>query len=258
MCYYNSCRVSRAEYIRLMSIEKEIRNLRLLRPVQSGFVYGNWPVVKSLNAGKDMELTEMHWEYIPSFIHNADELKEARKMYTTLNAKGENLFVNEKGRQSIFKEGATRGRCLVLSSGFYEWRHIPKLGKKGQPLKQTEKIPYYISLKNQPEYFFMAAVYREWENTEMQQSADTFAIVTTAANTLMQQIHNSKMRMPVILPEALAFEWIQDGLSEERIKELATYQYKAEDMIAWPVAKNFVEMEEDPSTAFHYDQLPAL
>lgn len=258
MCYYNGCRVSRADYIRLMAIEKEIRNLLLLRKVQSGFDYGNWPVIKPLNGGKDFELTEMHWEYIPSFIRNADELKESRKMFTWLNAKAENLFVNDKGRMSMYKEGATKGRCLALSSGFYEWRHIPKIGKKGLPLKQTEKIPYYITLKNQPEYFFMAAVSREWENTDMQQSAETFAIVTTEANELMQKVHNSKKRMPVILPEELAFEWIQPGLTEQRIKELAAYQYKAEDMMAWPVAKNFLDTEEDPATECIYDHLPAL
>ncbi|MEQ1798985.1 MAG: SOS response-associated peptidase family protein [Lacibacter sp.] len=258
MCYYNGCRVSRADYIRLMAIEKEIRNLLLLRKVQSGFDYGNWPVIKPINGGKDFELTEMHWEYIPYFIKNAHELKESRKMFTWLNAKAENLFVNDKGRMSMYKEGATKGRCLALSSGFYEWRHIPKIGKKGLPLKQTEKIPYYITLKNEPEYFFMAAVSREWENIDMQQSAETFAIVTTEANELMQKVHNSKKRMPVILPEELAFEWIQPGLTEQRIKELAAYQIKAEDMIAWPVAKNFLDTEEDPATEFMYDQLPAL
>lgn len=256
MCYYNQCRVSRAAYIRLLAIEKEIKNFFLLRNVQSGFEYTNWPVLKPTNEGKDFELSDMHWEYIPSFIKNAEELKEARKMLTWLNAKGENLFVNEKGRLSIYKEGATSGRCLVLSSGFYEWRHIPKMGKRGLPLKQTEKIPYFITLKTEPEYFFMAGVYRHWQNIDRQESADTFAIVTTEANSLMQQIHTTKKRMPVILPESLAFEWMQNGLSKQRITELATYQYNSSEMIAWPAAKNFLTLEENASKEFNYEHLP--
>ena len=37
MCYYNECKVTRAEFIRLLAIEKELKNLQLNRPAQSGF-----------------------------------------------------------------------------------------------------------------------------------------------------------------------------------------------------------------------------
>ena len=118
--------------------------------------------------------------------------------------------------------------------------------------------PYFITLKSEPEYFFMAGVYREWKNIERQESADTFAIVTTRANTLMEQIHNTKKRMPVILPEALAFEWLQNGLSDQRINELATYQFNSNEMMAWPVAKKFLTIEEDSSRKFNYEQLTQI
>jgi putative SOS response-associated peptidase YedK len=257
MCYYNGRRVSRTEFIRLMAIEKEIKNLQLYKPYQSGFDYGDWPIVKPLAGGKDFEVRNVHWEYIPPSIHNEEELKEARKMYTWLNAKSENLFVNEWGKPSMYKEGALKGRCLVISSGFFEWRHLPKIGKKGQELKEKEKIPYYITLKNQPEYFFMAGVSRVWTNHLRQQSADTFAIITTEANTLMRQVHNNKNRMPTILPEELAYEWIQDGLSEERIKEIATYQLPSNQMEAWTIRKDFKEQNE-PTERVQYENVPEL
>lgn len=241
MCYYNGCKVTRAEFIRLMAIEKELRNLKLLRPVQSGFDYRDWPILIPTFGGKDFEIKNVHWEYIPYFIHNEHDLAKARKLNTWLNAKAENLFRNEKGKPSMYREGATKGRCLVLSSGFYEWRHIQKIGKKGQPLKATEAIPYHITLKDRPEYFFMAGVCREWTNQSRDQSAPTFAIVTTKANELMKKIHNKRERMPTILPEALAFEWIQEGLSEERIKEIAAYQLPSEMMEAWTVDKYFIK-----------------
>ncbi|MBL7745315.1 MAG: SOS response-associated peptidase family protein [Chitinophagaceae bacterium] len=253
MCYYNGCRVSRAEFIRLIAIEKELKNLRINRPAQSGFDYRDWPVIKPIFGKKDFEIVNMHWEYIPSFIHDANDLKNSRIKNTWLNAKSENLFVNDKGRLSMYRQGTEHGRVLVLSSYFFEWQHRPKFGAKGQLLKATEEIPYCITLKDRPEYFFMAGVCREWENVERQQSADTFAIVTTKANELMAKIHNNKERMPVILTEELAYEWLFGDLDEKRIKEIASFQYPSEGMTAWTVAKDFLTAE-DPTKEYDYEQ----
>ena len=266
MCYWQGCKVSRADYIRLMAIEKEVKNLRLNRPVQRGFDYRDWPIIKPIKGQKDFEIKEVHWEYIPPNIFNIEQLQNARRSLTWLNARSENLFVNDRGRQSMYREGALHGRCLVLSSYFFERRHIPKIGKKGQVLKATEPIPYCISVKER-EYYFMAGVLREWENVERQQSADTFAIVTTKANALMQKIHNKKQlmnpqedpdpRMPTILPEELAYEWLFGNIDEDRIMEIASYQFPAEQMIAWPVDKYFDRID-DPANEVVYENLPPL
>jgi putative SOS response-associated peptidase YedK len=255
MCYYNGMRVTKMQYIKLLNLEKELKAIS--RPVQSGFDYRDWPVIKPINGSTDFEIKNMHWEYIPGTIYNVEQLKEARIMFTWLNAKSENLFVNEKGRISIYREGATRGRCLALSSYFFEWRHVPLIGKKGKPLKATQAIPYCITLKNPEQFFYMAAVSREWENTEMQQSADTFAIVTTEANELMEVIHNKKKRMPTILTEKLANAWLSNDLSKDDILSIASYQYNPDEMIAWPVAKNFIHAP-DPTEPFEYENLPPL
>ena len=267
MCYWQGNKVTRAEYIRLLAIEKEIKNMRLNRPVQSGFEYKDWPILKPVAGKKDFEIKEAHWEYIPQNIHNVQQLQQARKFRTWLNARSENLFVNEKGNLSMYRQGAEHGRCIVISSYFFERRHIPKYGKKGQLLKATEAIPYCITLKDKPEYFFMAGVLREWENVERQESADTFAIVTTKGNELMQKIHNKKTitnpleepdpRMPTILSESLAYEWLFGDLDEKRIKEIASYQYPSEQMIAWPVDKYFDKID-DPTKEVHYENLPPL
>ena len=115
----------------------------------------------------------------------------------------------------------------------------------------------------------MAGVLREWENVKRQQSADTFAIVTTSAidHPLMEAIHNKKQlinpledpdpRMPTILPESLAYEWLFGDLDEERVKEIASYKYPSDEMIAWPVAKDFYK-SADPTKKFDYENLPPL
>ncbi|MEP7375891.1 MAG: SOS response-associated peptidase family protein [Chitinophagaceae bacterium] len=258
MCTYNGCRVTRTEYIRLKAIEKEIKNLRLNRPAQNGFDYRDWPIIKPLYGGKDFEIKMAHWEYIPNSVQDHEDLKRAREKITWLNARSETLLKTEKGKPSMYREGALDGRCLVLSTGFYEWHHkarIGKLGKyKGEILKGTDKFPYYITVKDNPdEYFFMAAVSRVWTNHLMSQSADTFAIVTAPANEMMHEIHNAQHRMPTILPEDLAFEWIQEGLSEKRIQEIASYQLPGEKMEAWTIAKDFLKQPE-PTEPYHYPE----
>ena len=48
----------------------------------------------------------------------------------------------------------------------------------------------------------------------------SFSILTTAANPMMEKIHNVKKRMPLILGEAEALEWIKPDLSEADVKNL--------------------------------------
>jgi putative SOS response-associated peptidase YedK len=256
MPYYNSC-VILSEELKFIGISKELKNIRVNRPVQSGFDFKNWPVIKSTSDDACFELKEVHWEYIPDYIHDDSELLDARIMNTWLTCRGENLFRNEKNRISIYREGALHGRCLVLSSGFFEWRHVPVTGKRGKPLAQHEKIPYFITLKHKPEYFFMAGVLHSWTNRTRQQSADTFAIVTTEANELMTKVHNNKKRMPVILNEVLAERWLKGILSENEITNLAGYQYNSDEMIAWPVEKGFMN-KANPNEEFKYENLPPL
>jgi hypothetical protein len=63
--------------------------------------------------------------------------------------------------------------------------------------------------------------------------------------------------MPTILPENLAIEWLQPGLSDERIIQIATNQYPAGEMAAYPINKDFRVMD-DPTEPFEYMELPAL
>ncbi|RTZ46294.1 hypothetical protein EJ377_18080 [Chryseobacterium arthrosphaerae] len=48
----------------------------------------------------------------------------------------------------MFRKAALQRRCLILSSEFYEWRHLYRLNKRtNQPLKTADKYPYHIGLK---------------------------------------------------------------------------------------------------------------
>ena len=259
MCFYNGVDINRAEHIRLNKKEKKLSDfdLNLQQPMASGFEYPLWPVVKPIEKGNDFTLEMMHWEFIPSYLKTTEALLHFRKggfnpntgkkdfPHNTLNARGEDVL-----QRPTYKDAAHHRRCLVLSSGFYEWRHHTPEGGK------DTAYPYYISLKNST-YFFMAGIFNPWLDQSTGEMVNSFSILTTAANPLMEKIHNKKKRMPVILPEHEAERWIQSELSVNQIKSLAVYQINDDAMMAYTIRKDFRQME-DPREPFHYEELPTL
>jgi putative SOS response-associated peptidase YedK len=86
---------------------------------------------------------------------------------------------------------------------------------------------------------------------------NSFAIVTTSANELMNEVHNHKKRMPTILPDELAWRWIMEDLTEKEVKEIAAYQFPSEQMSAYTIAKDF-KTAVNPLEPFDYEELPEL
>jgi putative SOS response-associated peptidase YedK len=80
---------------------------------------------------------------------------------------------------------------------------------------------------------------------------NTFAIVTTEANTLMKQIHNSKERMPTILPGNLAEAWLYKDLTDQEISDIANYQVASAEMKATPLHKDFLKNANPHEQVFH-------
>lgn len=259
MCFHNGIDVNRAEHIKLKNKAKKIKDLQLNldQPYASGFDYPFWPVLKPIDGGNDFVPVMMHWEFIPSYIRSVESLLHFRKgglnpktgrkdiPHNTLNAIGEEVL-----NKPTYKEAALKRRCLVLSSGFYEWRHFTPLGGK------DTAYPYYVSVKGQ-EYFFMAGIYNPWVDQESGEVVDSFSILTTAANPVMEKIHNKKKRMPVILPEDQAERWIKDDLAYDGIAALAKFQFPAEQLAFHPIRKDFRQLEE-PREAFLYEELPPI
>ena len=103
----------------------------------------------------------------------------------------------------------------------------------------------------------MAGIWQPWTDKVSGEYVESFAVVTTKANKLMEQVHNSKKRMPTILDDDLAYEWLFGDLSEERILEIAKTQFPAEEMHAYTIAKDFREAG-DPTKEFIYHDLPLL
>jgi putative SOS response-associated peptidase YedK len=265
MCYYNGAKVTKDEHIRLRHLEKLVAKYDFLsKPLHIGFDYAPAPVLKRIEGQEDFEIVQMEWGFIPSYINDRDSVSRFRSGYKkdngewqqpiiTLNAVAEELLLPRK----IYREAALQRRCLVLSTGFYEWRHVFPLNKRtGLPLKTANKIPYHITPKEK-DYWFMAGIWTPWNDRTTGEYVETFSVITTAANKLMEQVHNNKKRMPAILTEELAWEWLFEDLSEERISEIAKFQFPPDQMNAYPIVKDFREAL-DPTAPCTYDELPGL
>ena len=100
----------------------------------------------------------------------------------------------------MFRDAALKRRCLIPASYFFEWRHF-----KAPEEKKPVTYPYTIGVKDQ-EYFYIAGIWQHWIDKSTGERIETVALITTAANTVMSQIHNTKNRMPTILPEELAYD----------------------------------------------------
>lgn len=115
-------------------------------------------------------------------------------------------------------------RCLVLADGFFEWRHENK-----------KTYPYYIRLKNRLP-FALAGIWDSWFNPKTQSELKSFSIITTKANSLLEKIHNTQKRMPVILRQEDERLWVQTDLSSESVQAMLR-SYSSEDMEAHPVSR---------------------
>lgn len=161
----------------------------------SGFGYPALPVVT------DDGLFLYEWGLIPSWVKDTATANDIRTK--TLNAVGETAFEKPSFRKSI-----ASNRCLFPVSGFYEWREF-----KGN------KYPYFIQVAD-ADYFSLGAIYDMWINNDTGEIKNTFSIITTPANPLMEKIHNLKKRMPLILSPEDEMKWLDPMLNTSEIKNL--------------------------------------
>jgi len=256
MCYYNGQKVTRAEFIKLKALEKAVSKYDFLNVgVHNGFNYAPCAILVQTEDGKDFDIVQAEWGYVPGFIKTRAEANIFRAKYTTLNFKSENLFVKEDGNRSMWADAAKNRRCLVLSTGIVESRHIPKIGKKGQELKETIKYPYQVGVKNQ-EYFYLPGLYNEWLDPETSQFVNTVAFGITNSNIVMDQIHNSKKRMPTILTEDLAWEWLMEKPGEERLSQIARTQIPSRLLEFCTVSRDY--RSTLGVTPLEYPELPPI
>lgn len=180
-----------------LEMRGEFNNLYYL---VSGFSHPKLPVFKN----DAVEICE--WGLIPSFAKSEEKAKELANM--TLNARSDTIHQKPSFRNSIKKN-----RCILPLDGFYEWQHNGKL-----------KQPYYIYPSDET-VFYLGCIYNN----------NTFSIITTDANPLMANIHNTKKRMPLILPKSSIETWV-DPTTDIALVDQMMQPYSTELMSAHTIS----------------------
>jgi len=149
----------------------------------------------------DMNISLFKWGLIPGWVRSEEEAQKIR--YMTFNAKAETL-----AEKPSFSRPLERSRCIIPVSGFFEWQHI-----------SGRKHPWYIFNPDEP-VMSLGGLYDRWPMPGGEKDIYTFSIITTAANQLMTEIHNSKKRMPLILTRDNEDKWLQTSSAEELVNLL--------------------------------------
>lgn len=141
------------------------------------------------------------WGLIPSGTRDMQEAETIRSK--TFNARAESL--NQK---KAFSASLRSKRCIIPVKGFFEWQHTGR-----------EKLPWYI-FSSENQIISLAGLYDQWIFDKTGEVFNTFTIITTEANELLAEIHNSAKRMPAILESQDEKLWLDKNAGEDEIREV--------------------------------------
>lgn len=126
------------------------------------------------------ELAELRWGLVPRW---ADDPKIGHRL---INAR-----VEGAAEKPAFREAFHQRRCLVPSTGFYEWRTE---GKRRQP---------YLVRRRDRRLFAIAGLWERWRGPEG--PLETCTLLTRPAAGPVASLHE---RMPVVLTPEEARPWL--------------------------------------------------
>lgn len=144
-------------------------------------------VLSIISDGEKYRAGSLDWGFIPSFA------KDIKSSYKMINARIEGIET-----KTAFKDSFVNKRCLILASGYYEWK---KIGKSTQP---------FLIQKPNKEMFFFPGIWSKYTSNNNEVIYST-SIITTEANHELVEIHS---RMPIIFNEKQAKEWLNPELKD--------------------------------------------
>lgn len=152
--------------------------------VKTGDVFpGDVAAVIACNRRCEPQLFAMEWGY---------HLSDGKRI---INARSETV-----AQKAMFADGIRQRRCLIPARHYYEWEKA-----------EGRKVKYAIEPKGS-DGFFLAGIYR------MEAGKPVFTILTRNAAEDIAFIHE---RMPVILPNEAAADWLNPKYHGEDILKAA-------------------------------------
>ena len=185
MCYYVDSNISKTNLKKIYNVGYEGKDFEA-KDFLNGYSH---PLVAVILDENPTVATAANWGLIPYWAKDRSIQKQ------TLNARVETIAEKPSYRNNYEK------RCLVLVKGFYEWKWMDGKGK----VKQK----HFLTLPH-TDIIALGGIYGNWTDKESGEELTTFSIVTTEANELMTEIHNTKHRMPIVLTKAMEKDWLTD------------------------------------------------
>ena len=165
--------------------------------------------VRATPSGSGREIALLRWGLIPSWS------KDPAAGNRLINARAETA--REK---PSFRNAFRRHRCLIPTSGFYEWQR-----------QERGKQPYFIRMRNGHPFAF-AGLWDRWESPD-EVAVETCTILTTAANDVLAPIHD---RMPAIVAPREYDRWLDPSLKDPDALAPLLVPFPPEAMLAFPVS----------------------
>ncbi|MEM7168512.1 MAG: SOS response-associated peptidase [Planctomycetota bacterium] len=137
------------------------------------------------------QLERFHWGLIP---HWSKERSIGSKM---INARAETI-----GSKPSFRDSFRRRRCLIPTTGFYEW--------------DANRTPHYIQLRDE-RIFAFAGLHDRWTSPEGE-VVHSCTVITCPPNSFMADLHD---RMPVILDPSDYDDWLLGDPDEPKNLQIA-------------------------------------
>jgi len=157
------------------------------------------------------ELVLFRWGLTPSWS------KDPSIGTQMINARSETA-----AEKPSFRAAMKRRRCLIPTSGFYEW------AKTG-----AVKQPFFIHMKDQRP-FALAGLWEQW-CSEDGSELETCAILTTSPNKSVSEIHP---RMPAIIAPKDYDAWMDPANENPRTLDYLLHPYPASEMETYPVSRH--------------------
>lgn len=160
--------------------------------------------VEVITAEEPDAIQRFYWGLKPSWADADDE--------GFINARAESA-----GEKPAFADAWASAPCLVLSSGFYEWKDTARGPKQPYRVHRPDDVA-----------FAMAGLHRTWEGDG--ESHETVTVLTTEPNDLIAPLHH---RMAVVLPPGEETTWLAAGPDE---RQALCRPYPRDDLEAYPIS----------------------
>ena len=185
------CRYWVDETPRMMSIAEEM--------YRSGLV-NRWRTTNKITVSGEIRPTDV----VPVIAPNRSGERAVFPMKWGFTGKSllMNARVETAAEKPMFRDAWAGHRCLVPASYYFEWEHLP--GKNGR----TRTGDKYRIRPKDSEMTWLCGLYR------IEEGLPVFVVLTREPGEGIRFLHK---RMPLILPEEVAGEWIRPDTKPESL-----------------------------------------